>query len=752
MSIGGNLAGVSFTGLSSGIDSQSIVEQLIQLESLPLRRMQSQQAQLANRQSLYGQLKSALVRFNSSISALNTAATYNPIKASSSDSAVATLTATTSANAGTYSLSVSKLAQAHKVSSAAQTNATSALSISGSFTVNGRIVTIDTSDTLTSVASKINSASAGVTASLINGGTGNAYLTVSSSTSGASKEIQLADLSGSVLSTLGIVSGAAVFRDQQGADTVRSIGFTDGTTALATLMNGTASGAFTIGTAAINIDFATDTLDSIANKINTDPLSSATALVVTETVDGKSVSRLAITGSGGVLPTITDTNGLLQSIGVYQRAFSNEVVAAQDAAYTLDGFNFTSATNSVKDVIPGVTMTLLTANEATPKTSTLTLSKDNQKIKASMEDIVKAYNEVAEFVSTTTSFDTETFASGPLFGDSIVSQVESRMTAQLFANVGTGDIKNLAQVGFSLDKDGKLELDASKLESVIDSDPEGVRRLMMAVGEPDSVNIKFVSSTSATQNSEGALAVNVTQLATLTNMVAGTVQTTSSATNETLKFNGSLFGNTEYILNVATGSTLSSLVTLINSDTKLKSLVTASIDGSGALKVESKKYGTAGAFTLVSDLAAAADNSGLGTTGGTLTTGLDIAGTIGGFAATGNGQFLTGNEDTDVEGLQIQYLGASLGDVGSLTYQRGIAAELGYAISLFTDSVNGLITSSDKSLQTQIDDISDRMTRLQASIEAKRGILKQRFLAMEQAVSKFQGQQAQLGAMMSSRG
>src|SRR5688572_14547653 len=124
MSINGSLSGISFTGLASGIDSQSIVSQLMQIEALPLRRMQQQQAILSNKQSLYASLKSMLVAFNSSASALNTAASFNPIKASSSDTDVALATATSSAVAGVYELAVSKLATTHKASSLAQSDAT----------------------------------------------------------------------------------------------------------------------------------------------------------------------------------------------------------------------------------------------------------------------------------------------------------------------------------------------------------------------------------------------------------------------------------------------------------------------------------------------------------------------------------------------------------------------------------------------------------------------------------------------------
>ncbi len=750
MSINGSLSGISFTGLASGIDSQSIVSQLMQIEALPLQRMQQQQAILSNKQSLYASLKSILVAFNSSASALNTAASFNPIKAFSSDTDVATTTATSSAVAGVYELAVSKLATTHKASSAAQAGATTALGFSGTFVVNGRAVSVESSDTLSSIAGKVNSTGSGVTASVINGGSGNAYLTLTSSASGGSNTIQLANLSGTALASLGFLTGAATFRDAVDVDSVRSLGFSSSSTTLSSLLGTSANGNFDIGTATIAVDFSTDSLQSIADKINADVNSSATATVVSVTKDGKTTQKLEITGNGGVLPAITDTDGLLESIGVLQRSYDNELVVAQDAEYTLDGFDFTSSSNTVTDVVPGATFTLLKANDVTPETATLTFSKDTAQIKSSFESLVSSYNDVVDFVQQTTEFDTETFASGPLFGESAVAQVESTLSGLLFRDIGTGTLKNLAQIGFGFDTDGKLTLDAAKLDQNLASDPESVRRLMMAVGDSTSNDLKFVTSTSATKNSGAAgFQVDVTQLATKGNILAMIAQTTANTAGETLTFNGALFNNVDYDLTVPIGATQADLVSLINNDTKLKDVVVASIDGSGFLKLESKKFGTSGNFSVVSNLAEATDNSGIGTVGGVVTAGLDVAGTINGMAATGNGQYLTGNTGTDVEGLQVQYTGLTTGVIGTINFQRGVAAELSVSLNSFTDTVNGMLVTTDKTLQSQIDDIANRITSFQDRLELRQAFLKQKFLAMERAVSALQSQQAQLGAMMS---
>ncbi|MCH7903752.1 MAG: flagellar filament capping protein FliD [Armatimonadetes bacterium] len=736
-----SLSGISFSGLASGIDAQSIVAQLMQIEAFPINRMQQNQAILQQRLDIYALLRSNLIGLNSSASALNVAATFNPIKTSSSDDEVATVSATSSAAPGTFDLTVSKLAASNKLASTAQSSVDTELGYSGTFIINGRAVDVVSSDTLTQIAQKINSSGATVTASLIDGGAGAAYLTLTAEGSGLFSDIQIANVTGTALSSLGFQTGGTSFRDQVDSDSVRSYGFSSASSTLQTLTGTTATGNFTIGTAVIAVDFSTDSLQTIANSINNDVNSNATAIVVEVEENGKTFQKLEITGNSG-LPSITDTDGLLEAIGVYDRADSNELVVAQDAEFTLDGFTLTSYKNAVTDVIPGVTLTLIKADVATPETATLTLTKDVAKISSSFEDLKNSFNDIISFLDTYSQFDDETFRSGPLFGDSIAAQVESRLTSILFDNVGTGDIKNLAQIGFSFDDDGKVDIDTAILEQAISDDPEGVRKLMMAVGETTSNDMLFISSTSKSQ--AGNYLVDITQVATFGNSVATVAQTGLNIDQETLTFDGDLFGNSSFNLSIPISSTQAQLVAQINADATLKDLVVASVDGSGMLKIESKRYGTAGNFTVFSDKTASADNSGIGLTGGTVTDGLDVAGTIGGLAATGSGQYLTGDEDTDVEGLQIQYTGSSTGAAGTVTLTRGIGAELVYGLETFTDVVSGLLTTTDKAIQGQIDDIADRITQFRANLVLRRGYLERKFLAMETAMAAMQSQMALL--------
>ncbi|HJP83320.1 MAG TPA: flagellar cap protein FliD N-terminal domain-containing protein, partial [Fimbriimonadaceae bacterium] len=214
MSLNGNLSGISFSGLSSGIDTDSIISRLIQLEQIPISRLQQRQQQIQQQQQVYAQFRSNLQAFSAAAGALNSSAVFNPLTTTSSKPEVATVSATSDALVGTYNLAVSKLAQAQKVASLAQTDSTTALGKEGQFVVNGKAIQVQTTDTLRSIAQKINDANTGVTASIIDGGSGSTYLTLASNATGIKGKIQVTDFGGdSIVGLLGITSGAPSIRE-----------------------------------------------------------------------------------------------------------------------------------------------------------------------------------------------------------------------------------------------------------------------------------------------------------------------------------------------------------------------------------------------------------------------------------------------------------------------------------------------------------------------------------------------------------
>lgn len=747
MSLGSSLSGINFSGISTGIDTESIISRLLQIEAIPIQRLQNRQAQLTSRQGLLNQFKGRLTALSTAAGALNSTTAFNPISASSSKTEVATITGSPTSVTGTYNLKVSKLAQSHKIASASQASASEALNLSGTFTVNGKGVTIASTDSLTAVAQKINAAGAGVAASIIDGGTGNAYLTVTATSSGAAAKIQIGDASGGIAQALGLTSGAPAIREAiTGGAT--SFTFSSSGTAVGSMLNMTAPGnkTFSLNGTDITVDFSTATLQDIANSINTSG-SGVTASVRTETKDNKTTYRLDLTG----LTTFGDPDSALESIGVLQRVYGNQMVAAQDAAFSLDGINLTNSSNTVTTVIPGATLTLLKANETTPEESTLSLSRDTAAIKQKMQEFMDAYNAVTQFVKQNTQFDKDTFAAGGLFGDATVQGIDAQLAASLFSSPTglTGTYTNLTQLGFSFSSEGQLSLNEATLDQALNNNISSVSALFRSVGSSANSQIQYVSSTTKTRASGAAgYSVVISQVATQHALKGEAAQASPLLEQEILTFNGSAFGNNSYELILDAGMTQAQIVSRINNDAKLKDLVTASVDG-GQLVLTGKKYGTPGTFTATSNRTAAADSSGWGTN--TITVqGVDVAGTINGEATTGSGQMLTGSTgNANTEGLQFLYTGNTLGAVGNLLLTKGIGPMFNDLVGTFTDSVNGVLTATDSSITDQIKSMEQSISDLQSRLSEKQVSLRAKFARMEQAVSQLQSQQSRLAAIRS---
>lgn len=744
-----SVSGITFGGLSSGIDTESIISRLVQLEAIPIQRLQSQQQQIRQKQNVYSQFRSALSSFAQAAGSMNVADAFNPVTASSSKMDVGILTGTSSATAGTYNLQVSKLAQAQKVATAAKTDTTTALGLNaGTVVINGKSVAVDESDSLRTIAQKVNALGVGVTASLIDGGEGNAYMTITSGATGEANRIQLSDATGDVLSQLGMTSGAAGVRAPV-TNGAKSFTFTSNSDNLKTALGSTTLGAssFSINGTSIGIDFATDSIQGVADKINT-AAAGASATVISSTKDGKTLYQLQITGTSGT-PTFDDPSNALQAMGVLQKGYGNQLIAGQDAEFKLDNVSLKSATNTVTTAIPGATLTLVKANETTPETSTLTLARDTTAVKGKLKGFAEAYNNLVGFINSNSSFDKDSFTSGVLFGDNTAQQVESTMSAMLFNDIPglDGPYKNLGAIGFKFDSAGLLTADDSILNAAIASNPDAVAAVFRSTGAGSSDSIKYISSTSTTKASgAGSYAIDITQAASKGSVTSNIAQTSGNSASERLTFSGGLFGATPYVLNVDMGSTLSSTVEKINKDAKLKELLSARIDG-GKLVVESRRFGAGGSFSIMSNLAAATDNSGIGHSGGVTVNGLDVQGTINGQASVGVGQFLTANATSgDASGLQIQYTGNTTGGIGSVSFRKGVGTQANDLVGSFTDAVNGLLTTSDKSMQTQIDSLGEKITDLNERLTRKQDELKLKFARMEEAIARVQSQ----GTSMSS--
>ena len=206
---------VNLTGLVSNTDWQSLASEI------NANALTAAETPVNNDITAQQNLLSAWQSFNTTLSALTSYISTNNLNAASgyqaftgsltcADSSITpsnVLCATTGTGtiaAGTYSIEVSKLATAEQIASDPQTSSDTALGFSGNMVINGTTVSVASTDTLSDIVTNINTADAGVNASLLNLSTGSC-LTIESTGTGSSS-ITLADGTGStVLESLGLV-------------------------------------------------------------------------------------------------------------------------------------------------------------------------------------------------------------------------------------------------------------------------------------------------------------------------------------------------------------------------------------------------------------------------------------------------------------------------------------------------------------------------------------------------------------------
>ncbi|NOT11435.1 MAG: flagellar filament capping protein FliD [Methylococcaceae bacterium] len=256
---------------------------------------------------------------------------------------------------------------------------------------------------------------------------------------------------------------------------IRSVDFTSGTEVV-----GAGTLAISLGADSFNITVAADTtLAGIRDAINQasgNPGLSASLIQV------DSGTKLVLTsGKVGAAKTITlaatdsDANDGKDLTRLATANFTT-LQAAQDSIIYVDQQKVTRDSNSLSDVITGVTLTLKGADINTTGTLSVTLDKDS--VKSKVNDFIKAYNSLASGINSLSGYDPETKKGGPLFGDSTLRSVQNQLRQTLSNPVpGSTTFATLAEIGIKTNKKGELEVNSTKLDAVIASDFESVSKL-----------------------------------------------------------------------------------------------------------------------------------------------------------------------------------------------------------------------------------------------------------------------------------
>jgi len=208
------------------------------------------------------------------------------------------------------------------------------------------------------------------------------------------------------------------------------------------------------------------TLESVRDSIN-----SANLGIQAEILDTGAETdnfRLQLVGESGASKDFTISSN------ASALSFS-ELQAASNASLTVNGVDFTRSSNTITDVIQGVTLNL---NSVTTGTATLAVNRDTSEAKQNIKDFVAVYNEAQlEFKKLT---DSET--DGPLRGDTIFRGLLRNLNSIVLNQSSTpgSAIDSMSSMGISVDKTGQLLFDEQKLDSALSKNFEDVIKIFSA--------------------------------------------------------------------------------------------------------------------------------------------------------------------------------------------------------------------------------------------------------------------------------
>ena len=202
------MADLGLDGLASGMGTEEIINQLVQLERRPIINMEQEKMDLEESKNAWRDVNSRLDKLEGKLTQLKLSSTFQSNSTTSSNEDVATASATSDADAGNYDINVNQLAQANRLGATTKiADNDLALSdpvnldtnVEGDISINGTTITVDADETLSSLNNKINEAGAGVSSTIIDGN-----LVLESSETGADNTISLTDNGNNLLDNLGI--------------------------------------------------------------------------------------------------------------------------------------------------------------------------------------------------------------------------------------------------------------------------------------------------------------------------------------------------------------------------------------------------------------------------------------------------------------------------------------------------------------------------------------------------------------------
>jgi flagellar hook-associated protein 2 len=261
---------INFGGLASGLDTEAIITALVDAARRPITLLEAKKADLNTQKNSYSTISSTLSRLKTAASALDTESEFYALTGSSNDTTALSVTASSSANVGSYDMQITNLAQSQRnYSDPFAAKDTAGVAGSGNLQIQVGTdpavdITIEATDTLENVAAKINSSAAEVNASIVFDGS-QYRLLVQGKDTGAANSVTFVEDAGVLLDLDDVVNNQA--QDAEDATVLMDgITFTNATNQFTEMLPGVTIDLHQETTGNVTVQVAHDS-DAMADKI-----------------------------------------------------------------------------------------------------------------------------------------------------------------------------------------------------------------------------------------------------------------------------------------------------------------------------------------------------------------------------------------------------------------------------------------------------------------------------------------------------
>ena len=507
------MADLGVAGLASGFDWKSFIDQMTSINRAPQRRLLLEQNAIGLRNNALNTIKTQIGVLSGRVDSLKELSLFNSRSTSVANADIATATSNGASPLGTFSLNVTQLATAAKQRGASNIGAAIATSSdvsavvigsagfsadirAGTFTVNGRQITIATTDTLQGVFDKISTATSGTV-------TGSYDATNDKIVLSSASEIVL----GAATDTSNFLAVTKLTNNGTGAvESGTSLGgikrgkvLAEANFATAITTGTTATGEFKINGVAITFQ-STETVQSVIDKINN---SGAGVTASYDQVNDRFVIASKTTGDQGI--ALEDVSGnFLAATGIS----TGTLERGKDLLYSIDdGGQLSSKSNTITEDSSG--MAGLSINVLDEGTTNITISSDSAKIKKAITDFLDEYNNLQKMIDSNTASTTDAkgkVTAGVLAQDNDAAEMAKSLRTIVVAQFTSAfGVKSLDDLGIITNgDDDTLELDdEAKLDAALGDNLTAVTNLF--TDPTNGIAVKIASFIEKTTGDDGTL-------------------------------------------------------------------------------------------------------------------------------------------------------------------------------------------------------------------------------------------------------